>query len=367
VGAFIPVDRRIEQIVRRALPNATITRIAPFGVDDAQHESREATVKALGYGAPLRIDLESTSCQRTLVLHQVGANPFGHNRRADRAAEILLSADTFGLIPGHVRALDVGAYDTDGSSISLAKAGEFYLLTEYAAGRLYAEDLRQIASAGSATQQDCDRASALARYLATLHRERLADPVAYQRAVRDLLGSGEGIFGIADAYPDDVPGAPRSRLYDIERRCLEWRWELKSRSHRAARIHGDFHPFNVLFDDHGAIVTLDASRGCAGDPADDVSAMAINYVFFALQEPGSWATAFAPLWRRFWREYADGAQDDELYELVAPFLTWRALVLACPLWYPGLSADARSRLLTFAEAALDASRFTPELAESVFR
>ena len=55
-------------------------------------------------------------------------------------------------------------------------------------------------------------------YLVGLHRHRGGRPAQYRRACRDLLGSGEGIFGIRDAYADDTPGAPPARLDAIEAR-----------------------------------------------------------------------------------------------------------------------------------------------------
>ena len=51
---------------------------------------------------------------------------------------------------------------------------------------------------------------------------------------------------------------------------------------------------------------------------------------------------------------------------VAPFLAWRALVVACPRFYPGLSAEARDRMLTLADRVLDAPRFDPDSAGALF-
>ena len=73
-----------------------------------------------------------------------------------------------------------------------------------------------------------------------------------------LVGSGEGIYGVVDHYPADVPGAPWTRLASIERRCAEWRWRLREHEGRLCRTHGDFHPFNILFDGD-KLVLLDAS------------------------------------------------------------------------------------------------------------
>jgi aminoglycoside phosphotransferase (APT) family kinase protein len=299
------------------------------------------------------------------VFRTSGADQFGHDRRADRASNLLLAFDSFGAIPDHVRALDVG-FEAPGGLVTLREAGEPYLVTTFAEGHLYAQDLRRIAAEGTASVGDLERCDALARWLAALHEERLSDPVAWRRAVRDLLGHGEGIFGIVDGYGPDVAAAPPARLARIEERCLEWRWRLRDHPERLRRTHGDFHPFNLVFS-HGARFTaLDASRGCKGDPADDVTALSVNYLFFALQSPRAARQGFAPLWRRFWQRYLDAAEGGAVLESAAPFLAWRALVLGCPRFYPDLPAPARDALLSLAESALAAPTFDPRAAEALF-
>jgi hypothetical protein len=47
-------------------------------------------------------------------------------------------------------------------------------VTEYAEGKIYAEDLRRIARRGHVTTLDTDRCDALARHIAALHAERAA-------------------------------------------------------------------------------------------------------------------------------------------------------------------------------------------------
>ncbi|HEX9104507.1 MAG TPA: aminoglycoside phosphotransferase family protein [Polyangia bacterium] len=329
----------------------------------------DETHKAAGYGAPRRVRLRADDGrERSLVFHVATANDFGHDRRADRAAEQLLAYDTFARIPRHVRALDVGAVGADGGLVSLAGAGELYLVTEWADGTPYADDLRRIAAERRARPGDRERCDALAGYLVELHRRRGGRPAQYRRAVRDLVGSGEGIFGMVDGYgDDDTPGASRARLHAIERRCLDWRWKLRAAEPRATTIHGDFHPFNVVFGEGRQFTLLDASRGCVGEPADDVTAMAVNYVFFALDHEGAWAGGLGELWHRFWRGYLDGSGDAGLLAVAAPFFAWRGLVVCSPAFYPSLAASARDRMLTLVERALDAERFDPALADEVMR
>jgi hypothetical protein len=189
--------------------------------------------------------------------------------------------------------------------------------------------------------------------------------VAWRRAVRDLVGGGEGIFGLVDAYPPGAPGVAPGALEWLERHALAWRWRLRDRADRLRRVHGDFHPFNLLFDEGTRLTVLDASRGAAGDPADDVTALAINYLFFALQAPGRWRRGFAPLWVAFWETYLAHAGEGVL-EAAPPFLCWRALVLCCPRFYPDLPGDLRETLLAWADRVAARERFDPALAEELF-
>ena len=99
--------QRLQKMVQRALPGAQVVRVVALKPDAAP--SADENVKGGGYGAPLRLDVIHEGKPLSLVLHVVTSNQFGHDRRADRACELLLAADTFGTIPRHVGVLDVGS------------------------------------------------------------------------------------------------------------------------------------------------------------------------------------------------------------------------------------------------------------------
>jgi len=350
------IPAALERLAAGLVPGGKVLSAEPLAPDTGNG----ATEKATGYGAPLRLRVRGEDGgERAFVFRTMTANEFGHDRRADRWAEALLAFDDFGRIPGHVRALDVGAILPGEQLLSLRDASEAYLLTTWADGTLYAEDLRRVAARGESGPLDRTRCEALARYLARLHAGRVAHPAAWRRALRDLVGGGEGIAGLCDAYPDGTPGAPRVRLETLERSCLAWRHRLRDRADRLARIHGDFHPFNIVFGDGPAFSLVDASRGCLGDPADDVAALAVNYLFFAAGRRPAWRHGLGPLWFRFFEAYAEAGGDMGLLETIAPHLAWRALVVCCPRFYPKLGEGLREALLGLAERALAAPRFDP--------
>lgn len=341
----------------RLFRGARVLDVRALGDDPAPDGE---TSKELGYALNVRVELAlPDGSRRALVIHSPRADDFGHDRRADRLAAAVLALDTFSRVPHHVRAIDAGAIGPDGEPISLRGSGEPYLITEWRDGELYASDLRRIAAEGSAQPRDLARIDALVELLAELHGAPGSHPEAYVRALRDLVGSGEGVAGIADGYDRDVPGAPRARIEAIERACLRWRHRLHTRTDRLRRTHGDFHPFNLLFTDDASPIALDASRGGEGDPADDVAALAVNLLFFGLDHRERWGRGLGVLWHRFLERYVAATGDDGVLDVLAPFFAWRGLVIASPRWYPRLSRDDRERILGFVERVLEAPRFDP--------
>jgi len=346
---------RIRELLRK-LEGHQVDIVGIAGIAD---DRAEGELKQVGYGEPALISYRVDGEPRRAVFRTMGPNWFGHDRRSDRANMALLAADTYDDVPRHIRVLDVGALDHRGQLVSLRDSGEFYLLTTYVEGELYAKDLRRIERSRAVQSLDVARAQTLASYLAELHRQPMEDsPKCYERAIRDLIGSGEGIFGIADSYPHDGP-VRIERIAAIEQRCVAMRTSLRRRTHRLRRTHGDFHPYNLLFREGVDFSVLDASRGGVGDPADDVAAMVINYFFGAAVDPKSWDGALGRLWQAFFDTYMEETKDQELLEVIAPFLAWRALVLASPIWYPGISPSARDAILSLAEGALASDRFEP--------
>lgn len=344
-----------------------MTAVEPLAPDSGA--TRGSTSKAAGYGKPVRVSLAGPHGDKLEVVWRVASSDeFGHDRRADRAGNMILAFDDFAHLPHHVEALDLGAIRENGELVSIRDAGELYLITSYAPGQIYAEDLRRIARDGRATDLDVARVDVLARYLATLHAQPVAVDNAnprYRRAIRDLVGHGEGIFGMIDGFPP-VAEIPLERLQAIEHRCVEWRWRLRACEHRLARTHGDFHPFNVVFETGTDFTVLDASRGTCGEPADDVIAMAINFLLFALDTPGGWK-GLGPLWHRWWATYLHARPDRELTTVVAPFFAWRALVVCSPRFYPDRSVEGREILLSLAELALSSADFELGWADDLFR
>lgn len=335
------------------------TQVTVLGFSHLGEAPEEQSIKQYGYGTPVLVDyLEHGQPQRA-VLHTMSPGPFGHEHMADRAQVLLWEHACFNRLPQHVRSIDVGGFTPNGKLVSLGAVEELFLLTEYAEGKGYFLDLARLQGGGELTQLDLDRADALCDYLVAIHQVPGPDPGMYLRRLRELLGHGECIMGLTDSYPPDHDLFSPRVLEQIEHLAVAWRWRLKRYTHRLRQVHGDFHPWNILFQPGTEFRLLDRSRGEYGEPADDVASLTLNYLFSSLQSSGRLAGGLATVFERFWQRYLETSRDQELLDVIAPFFAFRALVMASPLWYPSLSTAVRQALLAFIRAVLQADRFDP--------
>jgi hypothetical protein len=323
-------------------------------------ESSQGAQKQYGYGTPVKVTFRVGQVIRSAVLETMKPGPFGHEHPADRAQAMLWDYDSYGRLPRHVQALDVGAFTDRQELISVAHAREFFVLNQWAEGRNYHLDLERLVKGGALRKLDRDRARAMARYLAEIHSRKRRDANLYRRRLRELIGHGECIMGLTDSYPRQFGFITEDLLRTIEEACNRWRWRLRNKATRLSQVHGDFHPYNVLFRKGAEFSVLDRSRGEWGEPADDVTAMTTNYLLNSLIRWGRLRGPFEVLFRLFWDSYLEASHDEDVTATAAPFFAFRGLVVASPVWYPNLTLDVRRSIFRFMENVLDAPRFEPE-------
>jgi len=314
-------------------------------------------LKQFGYGKPYLIRFKVNEETKELVLSTIKPSIFDHQHFSDRAKILLWQHEAFNKLPRHVKSIDVGAFTIDGNMLSLGKCKEFFILMEKVEGTLYHVDLDRIKKEKKLHNLDLRRCRALASYLAEIHKVKGEDPSLYLRKIRELIGHGECIMGLIDSYPKEAEYISEDYFINLEKKCIDWRWKLKKKTHRLSQVHGDYHPWNIVFHENINFTLLDRSRGEWGEPADDVTALTINYIFYSLQTYGDLRGPFLELFKVFWDTYLNLTEDYEILEVVQPFYAWRGLVVASPLWYPTLPLDVRIKLLSFVKNVLEVEHF----------
>lgn len=368
-----PTRNQVSSYLQRVLKEKP--HITYFGPLTDYEKSISSDVKQMGYGAPYLVEYTSKKKRKKLILSTMRiSHGFGHDYRSDRIENQIMSYDTWNSLPRHCKVIDLGAFSKrDSSMLSLGDVGEFFLLRPMVEGVEYAKDLERIMTEGKLDKQDVPRVRALAQYLSEIHSVKngsTSDAELYTRKLRDTVGHGECVFGLADSFPIKSDYLRDGEIVELEKKCVEHRWRLKGKSSRLSKVHGDFHPWNILFSPSRNSPTkfslLDRSRGEWGEPADDICALSINYIFFSLRKYGELRGEFQTLFDEFLNTYLSATNDTDILYAMPLFYVFRCLVIASPVWYPTLSSDVRRKIFNFAGNVLDADRFDPKNVNEYF-
>jgi hypothetical protein len=352
------LEKEIKKYLETQFDSKTkIEYIGPLSEKQKTHEGHEE-LKEFGYGKNILVKTIINGKSRSYIMATLKEDIFGHEHFYDRAKSLLFAYSAYNELPKHVKSIDLGVYTKRDKIKSIGDVKEFFLLREKVPGIEYAEDLERIKNQEELKEIDIKRAQTLADYLAEIHSKKAKGEKKhlYTRKIRQLIGSGECIFGLTDSYPTDLSYAPQSTLKSIEKKCIKWRYKLKVRTERLSQVHGDFHPWNILFKEGSDFNLLDRSRGKWGEPADDVVALSINYLFFSLLKEEEIGGIFFKLFNIFWEEYLKRTKDEDILEVLSPFFVWRSLVLASPIWYPDLKLITRKKLFKFIENILETEK-----------
>lgn len=322
-------------------------------------------IKSLGRGAHgegYLVKVETASGVDDYVLKSIRGCGLGHDYPSDRAGMLLLALDSYNYLPKHVRAIDVISECPDGSMRPIGGGKEYFLLMERAHGMNYFQDLERMSGKFVLEAEDIRKIRLMVDYLAKIHAVKTVSRNLYVRKLRDIIGHGECLMGVFDIYPRGT--LPVGRMAEIEKRCVDWRARLKGKYKRLCQTHGDFHPGNIWFRKRGRgemdFRLLDRSRGPWGEPADDLTALSINYIFFSVKHYGRVKDAYLEALKMFFSEYVSKTGDEELYSVVAPFFAFRGAVVANPVFYPELEEPRRHVIFNFIRNILETGKFQPE-------
>ncbi|MEW6068018.1 MAG: phosphotransferase [Nitrospirota bacterium] len=315
-------------------------------------------VRKLGSGVQgcgFLVEIKTQEGIQSYVVKTLLPEGFGHDYPSDRAGVFLLDLDEYKSLPKHVKAIDVLSEMEDGSVISIGGGKEYYLLMERVEGKDYFNDLREFSKKDHLDDHDVKKIDMMTSYLAEIHAIKKDSKTLYWRKLRDTVGHGECLMGVFDTYPDGI--LTYEEMADIAKKAVDWIARLKPKYKRLSQIHGDFHPGNIWFKDSKDFILLDRSRGPWGDPADDITALAINYIFFSIKNYGDVRGSYLEGLKLFFNEYIKASGDVEINEVLAPFFAFRGVVVANPVFYPELTQEKRRLIFKFINNVFNSNKF----------
>lgn len=303
------------------------------------------------HGSGYKIVFKIDNKEKEVVLRTIRSEGFSHDYAADRARAFLLQQQMAKDIPKHIKLWDVVSYP---GLKTIGDAEEFFQLVEVAHGSEYNEDCERIKKNGL-TEDDKKRALVLSDYLVELHKNKFngnesSAKSIYKRHLRDCVGHGEMLMGVFDTFPE-VEWTNKEEFAEIICKAVKLREKLKHNHKRLCRIHGDFHPGNIIFSKDD-FQLLDASREVWGEPVDDLAAFTVNYIRCALEQ-GGFKGPFKELFELFWENYIKKTNDKEIQKFAPLFFAFRGVVVAHPIFYSKQTAETKKKIFSFVKNTLN--------------
>jgi|SRR3989338_5305161 len=318
------------------------------------------------HGTGYKVIFESNGKKEVIVLRTKRPEGFSHDYAADRAASFLLQHTIAKKLPKHNKSFDVVGIAKN-KIVSIGNCNEFFHVVKLADGKLYMDELIEIKNKKSINSLDLEKANLLADYLSKIHniaflnkvrhkhKKALAKSI-YRRHLRECIGHGEMLLGVLDTYPSKLAWTNKKEFVKIVNLANELREGLKDNYHRLRYMHGDFHPGNIIFKGNDFML-LDASRELYGEPADDLTTLGINYIWFSIMQNGDFSGNFKKLFLAFWNNYITKTKDYEINYFAPLFFAFRGVVVAHPLFYKEQSDGCRRKIFNFIVNVLNEKKF----------
>lgn len=314
--------------------------------------------------------VDQASRESSVVIREACAGPFGFEYPEDLARQAMFCFRAFNHVAGHAEAYGVGVRTENDEVLSLNDARHFYVVEEFVEGENYGAHLTSLHDQKYVDlKMERKRAAKIAEYLALVHKRddleisHVEKDQYYKRALRDILGSGEGLMGVVDSFPNRFRKRHGHVLEEIESRCLELVQRHRDKKHRLSRVHGDFHPGNILIEEGNGvkesceIKTIDKSRVDLNDAANDVGALIMNYLVLDLHRSQFDDMIGLELARTFLRGYLEKTRDYEILEMLPLFVAMRSAAAVSPVFYPGIAMEVCSEAFTLALKIVQQDRF----------
>lgn len=346
----------------------TKTQIKQFLEKNYGQKVQVIKITKLGTGfmaAGYRVDFKIKDGPKKVVIRIISPIDFSNDYAADRMASFWIQHHSAKLLSSHVKSLGILGINKKSKEVGrVDHYDEFIQVLDWAEGEEYFADLERILKDNKANDADFKKVALLSDYLVKTHKKKFKGSKdqalsLYKRHTRDYIGS-RFMIDVLDTYPSEISFTSWGKLHKLVFDVYKYRESLKNDFTRLSKIHGDYHPGNIRFKNNKQFIVLDASRAIWGEPADDVSCLGINYLWYALKQTGKFKGIFMELFDKFWNNYLIKTGDLEINTILPLFIAIRSVVLKHPLYF-SVDDKIRKKLLAFSYHTLKTGNFEKSL------
>lgn len=324
-------------------------------LEDIYHQKVEVlNLSKLGSGfmaTGFQVNFKVRKEIKKVVIRIINPVDFSNDYPPDRMTSFWIQHHSAKHLPKHVKSLGIVGINKSTKQIGIVEDfNEFIQVLDWAEGEEYFVDLEKILQTNHVSKDNLKKVLLLSNYLAKIHQKKFKGSKdqalsLYKRHTRDYIGS-RFMIDVLDTYPKEISFTNWNKMHKLVFEVYKYREKYKNNFERLSKIHGDFHPGNIRFQDKNKFIVLDASRAIWGEPADDVACLGINYLWYALKQTGKFKGVFKELFDVFWKNYLDKTQDKEICHTLPMFVAIRSVVLKHPLYF-SVSDQIRKKILAF--------------------
>ncbi|MFS8131021.1 MAG: phosphotransferase [Candidatus Dojkabacteria bacterium] len=296
-----------------------------------------------------------------IVCRQLRGIGLSRDYLADNVGYLLLQHQISQIHPTHINSIDVVCYGEEVRTVSIDGIENVFQVMEFAEGKSYIEFISKISKEETLSKQQKEIIENISSYMARIHEIKpmqLSDEIFkhyYWRHSQDYIGS-EVFMDIMDVWDNDKLLDAQGKT-EMMTNLFRIRESLRSEYKRCSMIHSDLHPDNIRVQEDLTIRPLDSARAMWGEPADDLTSMLANFIYFGLKNDGSLKGSYLEAYNLMLNKYIELTQDKDISKHAQLYLPVRLLILAHPDFFSSDTLELKNMLINFAKKILNDSHF----------
>lgn len=296
--------------------------------------------------------IKKTVCRR---LHGIGMS---RDYLPDNVGYLLLQHEITKTHPLHIPSNDVVCFGDKIQVVSLDGIEDVFQIVEFAEGDSYVKWILDIQNGFTSDHEKVVKN--ITDYMLKTHKIKpKVDPEKikhyYWRHSQDFIGS-EVLMDILDVWPQDKLLSLKDRAFFVEQLYI-LREQTRDLYKRCVMIHSDLHPDNIRVHADLSISILDSARTIWGEPADDLTCMLANFLFFGMKFPKSRAE-YQKAYDFMLQRYLAKNGSSELEQAARIYMPIRLLILAHPLFFSDDSPKLKKQVIKLAKEIISNRKFT---------